>query len=128
MDLERVYDEACKMEHVISPEVEARLDEVLKHPDTCPHGHAIPKPDGSFPREDAETLAALPARTPARVTAIPEERTDLLKTVLAAEIGLGTEVSVEATATPRGPVIVRLRDRHRTISRDAAEQIRVRRL
>jgi Fe2+ transport system protein FeoA len=51
-----------------------------------------------------------------------------LKTVLAAEIGLGTEVSVEATATPRGPVIVRLRDRHRTISRDAAEQIRVRRL
>jgi DtxR family Mn-dependent transcriptional regulator len=126
MDLERVYDEACKMEHVISPEVESRLDDVLKRPSTCPHGLAIPKPDGSFTREDAQTLAALPARTPARVTAMPEERTDLLKAVLASGIGLGAEVSVEATATPRGPVIVRLRDRHRTIPRDAAEQIRVR--
>ncbi len=125
MDLERVYDEACKMEHVISPEVESRLDDVLKRPSTCPHGHAIPKPDGSLPREDAQSLAALPARTLARVTAMPEERTDLLKAVLASGLFLGAEISVEATATPRGPVIVRLRDRHRTIPRDAAEQIRV---
>lgn len=126
MDLERVYDEACKMEHVISPEVESRLDDVLKRPDTCPHGHAIPKPDGALAPEDAQTLTALPARTPALVTALPEERTDLLKAVLVAGLHLGAEVTVEATATPRGPVIVRLRDRHRTIPRDAAEQIRIR--
>src|ERR1700730_10127031 len=126
MDLERVYDEACKMEHVISPEVESRLDDVLKHPGTCPHGHAIPTPEGALALEDAQTLAALPARTPARVTALPEERTDLLKAVLMAGVRLDAEVTVEATATPRGPVIVRLRDRHRTIPREAAEQVRIR--
>jgi DtxR family transcriptional regulator, Mn-dependent transcriptional regulator len=125
MDLERVYDEACKMEHVISPEVESRLDDVLKRPETCPHGHAIPRPDGVLPPEDVQTLAALPARIPARVTALPEERTDLLKAVLATGLYLGAEVTVEATATPRGPVIVRLHDRHRTIPREAAEQVRI---
>ena len=40
--------------------------------------------------------------------------------------GVLGELTVEATATPRGPVIVRLQDRHRTIPREAAEQIRVR--
>ncbi len=126
MDLERVYDEACKMEHVISPEVESRLDEVLHRPSTCPHGHPIPATDRALPAQSALPLTRLGARMPARVTELPEERTDLLRAALAAGIVLGAELTVEATATPRGPVIVRLQDRHRTIPRDAAEQIRVR--
>lgn len=125
MDLEGVYDEACKMEHVISKDVEARLDDVLKHPQTCPHGHAIPKPDGTLLPPRGRTLAALAARTPARVTALPEERTDLLRAARAAGVQLDAEIVVEASATPRGPVIVRIRDRHRTILREAAEQILV---
>src|SRR6516162_2141319 len=116
MGLERVYDEACKMEHVISPEVESRLDEVLLRPTTCPHGHPIPTKDGTLPEQPALPLTRLATRVPARVTELPEERTDLLR----------AELTVEATATPRGPVIVRLQDRHRTIPREAAEQIRVR--
>ncbi len=126
MDLERVYDEACKMEHVISPEVESRLDDVLQHPGTCPHGHIIPTPNGALSPEQDRTLASLPAKTLARVTALPEERTDLLRAVLAAGLHLGVEVSVEATATPRGPLIIRVRDRARTIPREGAEQLRVR--
>jgi len=126
MGLERVYDEACKMEHVISPEVESRLDEVLLRPTTCPHGHPIPTKDGTLPEQPALPLTRLATRVPARVTELPEERTDLLRAALGAGIALGAELTVEATATPRGPVIVRLQDRHRTIPREAAEQIRVR--
>ena len=126
MGLERVYDEACKMEHVISPEVESRLDEVLLRPTTCPHGHPIPTKDGTLPEQPALPLTRLATRVPARVTELPEERTDLLRAALGAGIVLGAELTVEATATPRGPVIVRLQDRHRTIPREAAEQIRVR--
>ena len=128
MDLERVYDEACKMEHVISPEVESRLDEVLLRPSSCPHGHPIPTKDGTLPAQPALPLTRMAARMPARVTELPEERTDLLRAALGAGVVLGAELTVEATATPRGPVIVRLQDRHRTIPREAAEQIRVRSL
>ena len=36
------HAEACRWEHVISDEVEARLIELLGHPTTCPHGNPIP--------------------------------------------------------------------------------------
>ena len=33
--------EAMRLQGVISPRVEARLDEMLGHPETCPHGNPI---------------------------------------------------------------------------------------
>jgi len=36
------HAEAHKFEHIISPKVEARLMELLGHPNTCPHGNPIP--------------------------------------------------------------------------------------
>ncbi len=123
MELVAVYDEACKLEHVISPEVEARLDDVLGRPETCPHGHPIPKPDGTLLARRDQTLASLAPRAPARITALPEERTDLLRATLEAGLSLGAEISVEETATPRGPLIVRAGGARRTLSRDAAGQV-----
>jgi DtxR family transcriptional regulator, Mn-dependent transcriptional regulator len=38
----KVHDEAGKWEHVISPDVEAKLIELLGDPATCPHGNPIP--------------------------------------------------------------------------------------
>jgi DtxR family Mn-dependent transcriptional regulator len=39
---DKAHLEACRWEHVISDEVEARLVELLEHPTTCPHGNPIP--------------------------------------------------------------------------------------
>jgi len=44
-------DEAMRLQGAISPRVEARLDEMLGHPVTCPHGNPI----------DAETARKRPA-------------------------------------------------------------------
>jgi putative ABC transport system ATP-binding protein len=33
---------ACKFEHIISPELDQRICTFLGHPKTCPHGHPIP--------------------------------------------------------------------------------------
>jgi putative ABC transport system ATP-binding protein len=33
---------ACKFEHIISPELDARICSFLGHPTTCPHGNPIP--------------------------------------------------------------------------------------
>jgi len=35
-------DEACQLEHIISPEVAERICTFLGHPQHCPHGHSIP--------------------------------------------------------------------------------------
>ncbi len=36
------HTQACKFEHIISPELDARICTFLGHPKTCPHGNPIP--------------------------------------------------------------------------------------
>ena len=40
---EVVAQQACKFEHVLSPEVTDRICTFLGHPATCPHGSQIPR-------------------------------------------------------------------------------------
>lgn len=42
LEWHKAHLEACRWEHVISDEVEARLLVLLDHPTTCPHGNPIP--------------------------------------------------------------------------------------
>ncbi len=42
LEWEKVHKEACRWEHVISDEVEAKLVELLGDPASCPHGNPIP--------------------------------------------------------------------------------------
>jgi DtxR family Mn-dependent transcriptional regulator len=42
LDWHEAHEEAHRIEHAISPRVEARILEVLGHPTTCPHGNPIP--------------------------------------------------------------------------------------
>jgi DtxR family Mn-dependent transcriptional regulator len=42
MQWHEVHDEAARLEHVISPALEARMLAQLDHPTTCPHGNPIP--------------------------------------------------------------------------------------
>jgi len=54
---QEVHDEAEKLEHAVSDLFTERLAELLEHPGRDPHGHPIPKPDGSLPEEELSTLA-----------------------------------------------------------------------
>jgi putative ABC transport system ATP-binding protein len=40
-----VHTQACKFEHIISPELDQRICTFLGHPQTCPHGNPIPPGD-----------------------------------------------------------------------------------
>ena len=42
MDWAQAHLEACKLDHIISPEIESRLSSALGDPPTCPHGNPIP--------------------------------------------------------------------------------------
>ena len=42
MDWVKAHQEAHRLEHAISPEVEEKLARLLRHPTTCPHGNPIP--------------------------------------------------------------------------------------
>jgi DtxR family transcriptional regulator, Mn-dependent transcriptional regulator len=91
-------DEAMRLQGAISPRVEARLDEMLGHPETCPHGNPI----------DAETARRRPAgialsemeagaaATIYRITEEAEEDAGLLSYLEARALTPGAHVTILA--------------------------------
>jgi DtxR family Mn-dependent transcriptional regulator len=124
MDISKVYDEACKMEHVISDEVEDRLAVVLGHPTTCPHG--LPIPGETEELTPADSLLELDPGRSARVAAVPEE--DSAMVAYLSELGLipAASVTVADVAPFNGPVTVMLNGSRQPISREVAARIRIR--
>ena len=51
--VDEVHDEADRLEHVLSEELEARIDEQLGYPTHDPHGDPIPDANLEWPRESA---------------------------------------------------------------------------
>ena len=49
LDVDDVHDEADRLEHVISEELEARIDRALGFPTHDPHGDPIPDADLNWP-------------------------------------------------------------------------------
>ena len=49
VDVDDVHDEADRLEHVISEELEARIDQALGYPTHDPHGDPIPTSDLKWP-------------------------------------------------------------------------------
>jgi len=45
IDDHEAHSQACKFEHIISPELDERICSFLGHPTTCPHGNPIPPGD-----------------------------------------------------------------------------------
>jgi len=103
---DRVHDEAERLEHVISPYLEERIDAALGHPQFDPHGDPIPTSTGVLPVQDLVPLAELPLNTPSVVRRISDDNPDLLRYV--ASLGLVPDATIRVTARSPfdGPIFV----------------------
>lgn len=125
MPLQDVYEEACRLEHVISDAVEERIAAVLGDPETCPHGHPIPSAAGRFDCPLAESLADMAPGTKAEVVSLPERDPELLRYLQQCGIEPGVEVTVDDVAPFNGPLFLVLDDQRHAVAREALEQVRV---
>jgi DtxR family Mn-dependent transcriptional regulator len=123
MDWDEVHAEACRLEHAISANVEERLEQVLGHPKTCPHGHPIPPADLSDPERPGVPLAQLAAGESALVHGVTEEVSEMLRYL--GQVGLrpGAEVSVVEKAPLGGPVTVFVAGHQHAISLELARMV-----
>ncbi len=71
LDWVKAHQEAHRLEHAISEEVEEKLAKLLRHPTTCPHGNPIPG-EGSTRRPKGIPLDRAPAGREVVVQCIPE--------------------------------------------------------
>jgi DtxR family transcriptional regulator, Mn-dependent transcriptional regulator len=126
MPWDAVHDEACKLEHVLSPEVEARLAEQLGDPRTCPHGHVIPEEDGSLVEEDLRPLSDFNVGEAGVIGCIAEESGDFLRYLASLGLLPDTPVEVESVAPFGGPLLVRVAGSQYALGREVAGKILVR--
>ena len=106
---DRVHDEAERWEHVLSEDVEARMDAALGFPTHDPHGAPIPTAALHYEAHEGPRLAALAAGAHACVAEVDDDDADLLRYVGALGLfpGVAFEVA-EAAPYAGGPVRVRL--------------------
>ncbi|MGZ8502575.1 MAG: metal-dependent transcriptional regulator, partial [Candidatus Limnocylindrales bacterium] len=91
-------EEAARLQGAISPRVEARLDEMLGHPETCPHGNPIDAATARR-RPKGEPLSSVEAGARAtiyRITEEAEEDAGLLSYLEARALTPGAHVTILA--------------------------------
>jgi DtxR family Mn-dependent transcriptional regulator len=102
-----VHEEACRLEHAISPRLERYLVERLGDPGTCPHGNPIPGSAHPADDEPLTTLAEVRAGGAAVIRRIDEEleaHPDDMHTLESNRLLPGQALTVR-TVEPNGVVV-----------------------
>lgn len=123
---DEAHDDACRLEHALSPRVLVALEEFLNNPEVCPHGNPIPRADGKIPSAQGTPLASLGLGARCEVVRIEEEDEELLRYLK--EIGLvpGAQVLIAEVAPFSGPFTLSVGGRSSAISHEIAEKVFVR--
>ena len=122
---ERVHEEAEKLEHVISEDLEDRMARVRHDPSVEPHGAPIPARDGTIRRGRARPLSAVDPGETVTVLEVDDRDPELLKYLGRLELYPGTVVRVTAVEPFEGPLVLHVNHREITLGRRAADGIRV---
>lgn len=122
---DRVHDEAEKLEHTISDELEARIDAVLGYPRTDPHGHPIPTASGEIVPTSPDLLTAMRTGERAVVNRVSDTDPDKLRYL--GNIGLypDAEIQLLERLPFDGPLRVRVGAEEHYVGRELADSVHV---
>jgi DtxR family Mn-dependent transcriptional regulator len=123
MPIEEVHAEADRLEHALSEELEARIDETLGFPTHDPHGDPIPDAELNVGTEALRSLSELQPGERSTVVRVPDEQ-PLLRYLRTIGLLPGAAVQLVAAAPFQGPLTV-LTDGEHAIAFDLASRIGV---
>lgn len=129
LDWADAHVEAGRLENSVSPLVESRLEELLGHPTTCPHGNVIPgsgyvQPKG-FPLTEAPVDKPLEV---IRIVEVAEEDLELLRFLYKAGFVPGSRVKALAQHQFEAGVSVEVQGDTLSLDSAVAERILVQRV
>ncbi len=121
--IDEVHAEADRLEHALSEELEAKIDEELGYPTHDPHGGPIPDRKLRVRHGRDRSLVDLDVGTRASIAQVPDGDAALLRYLT--ELGLvpGADVTIVSVAPFSGPITVRTARGEHAISRELAQSI-----
>lgn len=124
MDWADSHEEAHRIEHAVSPAVEARIMALLGNPITCPHGNPMP----GLPRPVTVLLSTLREGDEAAIDGVQEEAeedADLMRFLQQNGMTPGTRIRVAEFASFNSTMTIEIDGRHIVLGLPSAECVRV---
>jgi DtxR family Mn-dependent transcriptional regulator len=122
---DQVHQEAERLEHHLSDELEAAIDQALGYPTRDPHGDPIPSPELLLARDELVCLSDLEAGSMTVVRRVPDGDPELLRYLASLGLVPAEEVTIVEQAPFDGPVTVEVRGSRHAIGRSLAARIEV---
>ena len=122
---DRVHEEAEALEHVLSEDLEARIDAKLGHPTHDPHGDPIPSAELVIDEGDTVSLDALPPGGYGRFVRVSDSEPDMLRWLTEHGIELGARLQLVDRQPFGGPLTVRIGDTEHVLGGRLTRAIRV---
>jgi DtxR family Mn-dependent transcriptional regulator len=118
-----IHEEAVRLEHALSPTMEAHITALVGNSTTCPHGNPIPGNAEIYPG-DTRLDKATPGKrfTLRRIVEEAEENTDLIRYLQSNQLVPGTSFTL-ADSSPSFGVTLQRPGQSITVSSEVAEML-----
>jgi DtxR family Mn-dependent transcriptional regulator len=123
--LDQVHAEADALEHVLSEELEQRIDAALGFPRVDPHGDPIPDANLAIVAQPARTVAQLAPGESAVVVRIPDRDPELVRYLVELSLAPGDTVALKEIGPFGGPATIETRSGQHAIGRELAAAVEV---
>jgi DtxR family Mn-dependent transcriptional regulator len=121
--LDKVHEEACRLEHHISKEFLEKIDSILGNPQFDPHGHPIPSKEGNLPESNEIPLVNLTPGKVALISRISDYDMELLGYLEKLGLIPGVEVKILEKAPFNGPITLKYNGEEKIIGNEVAGNI-----
>lgn len=123
MPLHKVHEEAERLEHALSEDLEDLISAALGNPTHDPHGHPIPTKEGKFDEPYHPSLAEVPQGQKFLIVRVSDSNPELLRYL--EELGLVPQavVSVLRREPFGGPIWVQLEDKTHPLGQEVAYHV-----
>jgi DtxR family Mn-dependent transcriptional regulator len=119
-DWSEVHQEAERLEHAMSDELEDRIDRLLGYPTVCPHGDPIPARNGGIPPRVEDSLASQQSPAELVIQRVKDSDPALLRYLKERGLLPGTAITLVEEEPFDGSLVVRVGDQEVRIARGAA--------
>ncbi|MFN3781085.1 MAG: metal-dependent transcriptional regulator [Candidatus Kapaibacteriota bacterium] len=112
--LDKVHEEACKLEHFISEEFIERVNEILGDPKFDPHGHPIPTKQGYLSKQDEIPLTDAELEIFYTISHLEDDNPELLAYLESLGLLPGTVIKIVEKLPFYGPISLKIKSSLKT--------------
>jgi DtxR family Mn-dependent transcriptional regulator len=120
---DEVHEEAERLEHATSDEMERRLDDMLGNPDVDPHGEPVPSADGNLPPMKGRPLSEFLPGDVVTIVRVSDDSSAILQHTAMLGLSLNTVVTIAEKRSFDGSLVVVAGGREKYLSREVAASL-----